>query len=112
MQQYQDAIAGFPGIDGQIWTNDECVDVLLHLMDEYPAVTLILDALDEMNPVDRQELLDVLTCILQETSTLVKAFIPSRDSQDMTPYLSGTPHVHIKPDDNVADSSSHNQVQG
>ncbi|KAJ9155746.1 1-alkyl-2-acetylglycerophosphocholine esterase [Pleurostoma richardsiae] len=106
VEHYKDAIAGFSGFDDQAWTTDECADVLLQLVAEYPAVILILDALDEMNQEDRQELLDVLSRILQESSTLIKVFISSRDNQDIALYLRGTPNVYIEADDNAEDISS------
>ncbi|KAK5997911.1 hypothetical protein PT974_00277 [Cladobotryum mycophilum] len=56
-------------------TADDCVEVLLQLVDEYPAVTFVLDALDEVDQEDRQELLDILSRILQESNSLIRVFI-------------------------------------
>lgn len=54
--RYEDAVSGTCDFEGQ-----ESVQVLLQLMGEYPAVSIVLDALDEVNQEDRQELLDILS---------------------------------------------------
>ncbi|KKO96727.1 hypothetical protein THAR02_11168 [Trichoderma harzianum] len=103
---YEDAIEGFVGFEDQIWTSNECVEVLIQLVDEYPAVTFVLDALDEVDQEDRQELLDALNRIIQESNSLVRVFISSRSNYDIAFYLKGTPNIYIEADDNAEDIST------
>ncbi|KAJ4860026.1 ankyrin repeats (3 copies) domain-containing protein [Trichoderma breve] len=105
-EHYEDAIEGFVGFEDQVWTSDECVEVLIQLVDEYPAVTFVLDALDEVDQEDRQELLDALNRILQESNSLVRVFISSRSNYDIAFYLNGTPNIYIEADDNAEDIST------
>ncbi|OPB46030.1 1-alkyl-2-acetylglycerophosphocholine esterase [Trichoderma guizhouense] len=105
-EHYEDAIEGFMGFEDQVWTSDECVEVLIQLVDEYPAVTFVLDALDEVDQDDRQELLDALNRILQESNSLVRVFISSRSNYDIAFYLNGTPNIYIEADDNAEDIST------
>lgn len=105
-EHYEYAIEGFVGFEDQVWTSDECVEVLIQLVDEYPAVTFVLDALDEVDQEDRQELLDALNRILQESNSLVRVFISSRSNYDIAFYLKGTPNIYIEADDNAEDIST------
>ncbi|OTA07712.1 hypothetical protein A9Z42_0086230 [Trichoderma parareesei] len=106
IEHYEEAIEGFVGFEDQAWTSDECVEVLLRLVDEYPAVTFVLDALDEVDQEDRQDLLDALDRILKESSTLVRVFISSRSNYDIALKLSGAPNIYIEADDNAEDIST------
>ena len=103
VRQYEDAIAGFADFEDQAWTTEECTEVLVHLVEEYPAVTFVLDVLDEVNQEDRLELMDALARLLQESSTLVRDFISSRDNYDIMLHLDGTPNIYIEADDNAED---------
>ncbi|KAM0481785.1 hypothetical protein ACHAPX_003111 [Trichoderma viride] len=105
-EHYEEAIEGFVGFEDQVWTSDECVQVLVQLVDEYPAVTFVLDALDEVDQEDRQELLDALNRILQESNSLVRVFISSRSNYDIALHLNGTPNIYIEADDNAEDIST------
>ncbi|KAL6863996.1 hypothetical protein J3F83DRAFT_182220 [Trichoderma novae-zelandiae] len=106
IEHYEEAIEGFAGFEDQAWTSDECVEVLLRLVDEYPAVTFVLDALDEVDQADRQELLDALDSILQKANSLVRVFISSRSNYDIALQLSGAPNIYIEADDNAEDIST------
>jgi hypothetical protein len=105
VEKYQDALDGFEGFEDHAWTKDECVDVLLALISNYPAVTLVLDALDEVNQEDRGDLMEAFSRILNESTSLVKLFMSSRDSYDIVMQLRGLPNVHINADDNAGDIS-------
>ncbi|PTB74737.1 hypothetical protein M440DRAFT_1312929, partial [Trichoderma longibrachiatum ATCC 18648] len=80
--------------------------VLLRLVDEYPAVTFVLDALDEVDQEERQDLLDALDRILKESNSLVRVFISSRSNYDIALQLSGAPNIYIEADDNAEDIST------
>ncbi|GAB1320899.1 NACHT domain-containing protein [Madurella fahalii] len=103
---YEDAIAGLSDFENQAWTADETGSVLLELMGEYPAATIVLDALDEVNQEDRQELLDILSGLLRDSPNLLKIFISSRDNYDIALHFEGSPNIYIDADDNAADISS------
>lgn len=45
--------------------------------------TIVIDALDECNSNERQYLLDSIEQILQDSFSLVKIFVSSRDDQDI-----------------------------
>lgn len=106
LERYEGAIEGAWDFEDQVWTTDECVGVLLRLFDEYPAVTLVLDALDEVDPDSRQELLDALSNMTQHSTSLIRIFISSRSNYDIQLHLSGTPNVYIEADDNAEDIAS------
>ncbi|KAK2769746.1 ankyrin repeat-containing protein [Colletotrichum kahawae] len=106
VEQYKEALSGFADFEDQEWTSDESFSVLLKLMEIYPSITIVLDALDEVNQEDRQELLDILSKLLQESSGLLKIFISSRDNYDISHHLSGSPNVYIEASDNAGDISS------
>ncbi|KAK6865444.1 hypothetical protein PG995_001972 [Apiospora arundinis] len=103
VSQYQSALDGYEGFEDQSWTVDDCRSVLLDLLDEYPAVTIIIDALDEVDGEGRQELMDILSELLQDSNSLVKVFISSRDSADIALSLEGSPNVYIEAEDNTLD---------
>ncbi|KAI0190179.1 hypothetical protein EV127DRAFT_389290 [Xylaria flabelliformis] len=64
---YRDAMEGGAGEPEDLaLMTDESVKVLLKLFDKYPAVALVLDALDEVNQESRQELLDALSNLIQQ----------------------------------------------
>ncbi|KAF0316111.1 ankyrin repeat protein [Colletotrichum asianum] len=101
--KYEDALSSFMDFEDQVWTSEECKEVLLKLMDEYPSVTLILDALDEVNQEDREELLDILSGLLQESPNLLKIFVSSRDNYDISLHLAGCPNIYVDAHDNAPD---------
>ncbi|KAI1128059.1 hypothetical protein F5Y10DRAFT_292341 [Nemania abortiva] len=106
VKHYEDAIKRGETDEDQAWTTEECVEVLLQLFDKYPAVALVLDALDEVNQDSRQELLDALSQLIQQSTTLLRIFISSRDNYDIALHLAGTPNIYIRADDNAEDISS------
>ncbi|KAI0554188.1 hypothetical protein F4679DRAFT_579797 [Xylaria curta] len=104
---YRDAIEGGAGESEDLaLMTDESVKVLLKLFDEYPAVALVLDALDEVNQESRQELLDALSNLIQQSTTLVRIFISSRSNYDISLSLAGAPNIYIGANDNAEDISS------
>ncbi|OCK95346.1 uncharacterized protein K441DRAFT_557014, partial [Cenococcum geophilum 1.58] len=101
--KYELAIDGFEGFEDQAWTSDESTQVLIELINIYPSVTFVLDALDEVNPMDRLELLDALNKIAQNSESLVKVFISSRDNIDIVMHLKDSPNLYISATDNWKD---------
>lgn len=81
---------------------DETVEVILAITDENPAV-IVLDALDEIEQETRFELFSALERILQESGSLLKVLVPSRDDWDITAQFENSPNVVIKTTDNSRD---------
>ncbi|KAI0852291.1 putative ankyrin repeat-containing protein [Daldinia vernicosa] len=106
VEHYEDAIAGFEGFEDQHWDAEESTRMLLALMEHYPTATIVIDALDEVELQDRQELMDVLGQLLQESPNLLKIFVSSRDNYDIALHLEGSPNVYIDADDNAGDISA------
>lgn len=101
--KYENAIKGLEGFEDQAWTSDESTQVLIQLTNMYPSVILVVDALDEVNPMDRPDLLDALSKIVQESESLVKIFISSRDNMDIVMRLKNLPNLYIHADENSED---------
>lgn len=81
----------------------ESRDLIMQLVDNYPKVTIIIDALDEVDSNIRDRLLETLEHILQEATTLIKIFISSRDDQDIVCQLQGYPNLEISSEKNSGD---------
>ncbi|KAK4213489.1 ankyrin repeat protein [Rhypophila decipiens] len=95
LAHYRNALSGTCDFENQTWTNEESSAVLLELMEEYPAVTIVLDALDEVSQEDRQELMDILSELLRDSPNLLKIFISSRSNIDIALHFEGSPNVYI-----------------
>lgn len=64
-------------------TNTNCKKALVQIINSYPRVTLVLDALDECDNETTCELAQVLRSLLEESKGLVKVFIASRKEPDI-----------------------------
>jgi len=84
---------------------EECVDVMLELLQLNP-VTLIVDGLDDCNPARRQDLLDAFQRLITDSDNVVKIFISSRDDHDLVHRLSQTRNLYIRASDNSGDIES------
>lgn len=96
---------GTCSFEDQAWSSEESAEVLLQLMGEYPAVTLVIDALDEVAQEDRQELMDILSQLLRDSPNLLKIFVSSRSNYDIALHFEGCPNVYID-SDNTGDISA------
>jgi hypothetical protein len=74
---------------------DESLQLILQLIEQYPITTIVIDAMDECNPEKRHELLKALEKILQNSSSLVKIFVSSRNDQDIVLRLRHYPNLEI-----------------
>ncbi|RDW62024.1 hypothetical protein BP6252_11457 [Coleophoma cylindrospora] len=90
------------GCDPLQLTTAECVEVILELLKDNPAV-IFIDALDECDPVRRHELLEALDEIIECSENLVKVFVSSRDDNDIVCHLKNLPSVRISASDNGDD---------
>lgn len=83
-------------------TAAECVPIILELLEHNPA-TIVIDAIDECNPSRRHELLLALEQILQQSASLVKIFVSSRDAADISDRFAGGPNIYIRAEHNTED---------
>jgi hypothetical protein len=74
---------------------DESLNLVLQLIAQYPLTTIMIDAMDECDPQKRHELLKALEQILQNSSSLVKIFVSSRNDQDIVLRLRHYPNLEI-----------------
>jgi len=64
-------------------TIEDCKDLLLEFINSYPRTTLILDAFDECDKNDREELFLILEYFVAQASKPVKIFVSSRPDYDI-----------------------------
>ena len=86
---------------------DDCRDLIIRLIEDYSMTTIVVDALDECDPLTRQSLLDAFEHILKESAGLVKIFVSSRNDQDIVCTLRDYPNMNISSDKNAADIESY-----
>ena len=83
-------------------TTMECVNLILELLEVDPAF-IIIDALDECNPLLRHELLEALDMIISRSANLAKVVVSSRDDNDIVCRLQMSPNIFISARDNGQD---------
>ncbi len=82
---------------------DDTRDLITRLIEDYSMTTIVVDALDECDPLMRQDLLDAFEHILIESAGLVKIFVSSRNDHDIVCTLRDYPNMDISSDKNAAD---------
>lgn len=83
---------------------NEIISQLLELIqNHYQNVTLIFDALDEVDVNGRLQLLDAFTRLTYNPKTVVKTLISSRNDPDIETQFSRIPNVSITATDNADD---------
>ena len=82
---------------------EESRALILQLVEHYQLTTIVIDALDECDPERQADLLETLEEILQESSSLVKIFVSSRDDQDIVLHLRDYPNLELSSDKNMDD---------
>ena len=82
---------------------DDSRDLIIRLIEDYSMTTIVVDALDECDPLMRQSLLDAFEHILKESLGLVKIFVSSRNDQDIVCTLREYPNMDISSDKNTTD---------
>ena len=85
---------------------DEGRTLIIELAEHYPLTTIVIDALDECDPENRADLLETLDLILEESASLVKIFVSSRDDHDLVLHLQDYPNLELSSDKNNDDISS------
>ena len=90
------------GCDPAKLTANECTELILKILDSSSA-NIVIDALDECDPIRRHILLRALDEIIQKSASLVKLFVSSRDDNDIVYQLATSPNVYIRASDNGED---------
>lgn len=65
----------------------ECRDLIIELTEAYSQATIVIDALDECDIEERGELVKALEYITDESTSLVKVFVTSREEGDLRLFL-------------------------
>lgn len=81
----------------------ESLALIISLTGAYSQTTIVVDALDECDPLKRQRFLHSLEEIINCSSGLVKIFVSSRDDNDIVRQLDGVPNLWIEAKDNKDD---------
>lgn len=81
----------------------ESLDLIISLTSAYSQTLIVVDALDECDPLKRRRFLDALETIIKFSSGLVKIFVSSRDDNDIVRRLDGVPNLWIEAKDNKDD---------
>lgn len=81
----------------------ESLDLVVSLVNTYSQTTIVVDALDECDPLNRDEFLRALGTIISNSSSLVKIFVSSRDDSDIVLRLEDVPNLSIRARDNEED---------
>lgn len=89
----------------------ECENLIVALLKHNPA-TIVIDALDECDPLRRHELLKTLDNLIQRSASVVKIFVSSRNDNDIVCWLTVSPNIIIQASKNDADIISfvHSEV--
>lgn len=81
----------------------EAIRVIKEIASERSVTYILLDALDECNGEERVEILKGLQEILQQSSTLIKIFLSSRNDPDFFDFFSQYHNVSIEASRNQGD---------
>lgn len=81
----------------------EAVRLIKEIASERSVTYILLDAVDECDGEERGEILKGLEEILQQSSTLIKIFVSSRNDHDFFDFFSGYPNVSIEASKNQGD---------
>ncbi|KAF1347097.1 hypothetical protein BDV97DRAFT_275653, partial [Delphinella strobiligena] len=82
--------------------DQDCVRLILDITNHDP-VTIVIDALDEVQDGDRLQLLKAFHQIVRESKNIAKIFVRSRDHNDVLLSLSAVPQIRIQSWDNRED---------
>jgi hypothetical protein len=82
---------------------DDAKDLILELVALYPVTIIIVDALDECPREGRAILIEFIKRVIQDSRSLVKFFISSRDDGDIVWHLEEFPSLKISSGKNQVD---------
>lgn len=82
----------------------ECQNLIAEVLAKhYELVTIVIDALDEIDSRNRGDLLAFLQSLVNPQKAVVKLFVSSRNEPDLFDYLGRSENVLINATDNAAD---------
>jgi len=81
----------------------ESQELLVQLTDVYEQTTICIDALDEVEPSTRRDLLQALKVVMEKSKNLVKIFATTRMDVDIVRQFEMFPRIELQPDDNASD---------
>ena len=85
-------------------TLDQIENLVLELIrDHYDHVTIVLDALDEIDIRRRARMFRFLKRLVQPQRTVVKLLVSSRNEPDILGYFGGVENLYIEAKDNADD---------
>jgi hypothetical protein len=79
----------------------ECQKLIITLLDIYPQTTIAIDALHEIDRKSRNPFLKALSTVTQQSKSLVKIFVSSRDDDDIVLELEAVANLYIDAADNA-----------
>lgn len=97
-ERVQEARGGQP----EVLTLNECTDIILQLLEDNPTI-IVVDALDECDAVLRQDLILSFRRIIEESPSVLKLFLSSRDDRDIVTKMKTASEVYIEATDNRTD---------
>jgi len=77
--------------------------LLVKLADMYEQTTICIDALDEVEPSTRKNLLQTLKFVMENSKKIVKIFATTRMDVDIARQFEMFPRIELQPDDNASD---------
>lgn len=89
--------------EGRVLGRDLCTKQLAESIDLFPRTTIILDALDECNEDDREDLVKILDDLMKNSSRPVLVFISSRPDGDIRLAFRDRTSVEVGVEDNQDD---------
>jgi ankyrin repeat protein len=90
---------------------EQCKEQILASLNIYAKSTLVIDALDECDPVTRDELVEALNSFIQDAEKPVKIFISSRPDPGIAMELQRSPNIRIQAGDNQDDIRKYLDVE-
>lgn len=94
-------VANMDGLEPTPLTIEECTRILLTLTEDCPA-TIIIDGLDELEG-QRVDLLAVLRTLVNESSSVVKLMVSSREDRDIAQGLQDALSICVSASENSSD---------
>ena len=96
-QEYErrQAVAKVDGFEITRLRVADCVRLILETTADNPA-TIVVDAVDEIDPSSRHVLLSALIQIIQDSQSVVKVFVTSRDDSNVLAILSDSDAVALR----------------
>lgn len=99
-----------------MFTPEECQDILFQLTAEIRQSVIVVDGLDECNERTRGDVLKTLDHLVRHSTKVVKVFVASRNDKDLTQHFINSPNLEIEAAHNqddieklVVDRISHNK---